>query len=136
MRRLWRAGYDKMPETIDRLFDAVNAAMTRDPAFSRTAKLFQDGTDKMVKKLAEEAVEVGIEAIRENRQNVILESADVMYQLCVIWASMGITPSEIWNEMDRRETLYGIAEKLPKRSAATEPERSFTVHDGVRLKVI
>jgi phosphoribosyl-ATP pyrophosphohydrolase len=112
-----------MSQSVDRLYQAAVAAMSRDPAFSRTAKLFRDGIDKMVKKLAEEAVEVGIEAIRGKTQTVVQESADVMYQLCVLWAAMGIRPEDIWNEMDRRERLYGIAEKLPKgaeREAANE----------------
>jgi phosphoribosyl-ATP pyrophosphohydrolase len=38
-----------------------------------------------------------------------------MYQLCVLWAECGITPDDIRGEMDRREQLYGIAEKLPKQ---------------------
>jgi phosphoribosyl-ATP pyrophosphohydrolase len=108
-----------MADSIDRLYQAATAAMQRDPAFSRTAKLMREGIDKMVKKLAEEAVEVGIEAIRGRTGLVVQESADVVYQLCVLWAAMGITPQDVWNEMDRRERLYGIAEKLPK-SAATE----------------
>jgi phosphoribosyl-ATP pyrophosphohydrolase len=103
-----------MADSVDRLYQAAVAAMNRDPAFSRTAKLFRDGIDKMAKKLAEEAVEVGIEAIRGRDVPVVQESADVMYQLCVLWAAMGITPQDVWNEMDRRERLYGIAEKLPK----------------------
>jgi phosphoribosyl-ATP pyrophosphohydrolase len=103
-----------MTDSIERLYEAAVAAMDRDPAFSRTAKLFRDGVDKMAKKLAEEAIEVGIEAIRGKKQTVIEESADLVYQLCVLWAAMGVTPDEVWNEMDRRERLYGIAEKLPK----------------------
>jgi phosphoribosyl-ATP pyrophosphohydrolase len=103
-----------MVDSVQRLYEAATAAMNRDPSFSRTAKLFREGVDKMAKKLAEEAVEVGIEAIRGRAPTVVQESADVMYQLCVLWASMGITPQDVWNEMDRRERLYGIAEKLPK----------------------
>jgi phosphoribosyl-ATP pyrophosphohydrolase len=106
-----------MADSVERLYQAAVAAMSRDPAFSKTAKLFRDGIDKMAKKLAEEAVEVGIEAIRGRNLTVVQESADVMYQLCVLWAAMGVTPSDIWNEMDRRERLYGIAEKLPKSAS-------------------
>jgi phosphoribosyl-ATP pyrophosphohydrolase len=32
----------------------------------------------------------------------------------VLWAECGITPDDVRAEMDRREQLYGIAEKLPK----------------------
>jgi phosphoribosyl-ATP pyrophosphohydrolase len=34
----------------------------------------------------------------------------------VLWASAGVRPSEVWKEMERREGLFGIAEKLMKRN--------------------
>ncbi len=94
------------------------AARLRDPAVSRTAKLIREGVPKMAKKLAEEAVEVGLEAVQGNRPAVIRESADLIYNLVVLWSELGIAPGEIWREMDRREQLYGIAEKLPKNRDA------------------
>jgi len=56
-----------MDDSLQRLFDAVLAARARDPALSRTSKLFQDGIEKIAKKLAEEAVEVGIDAVLMRR---------------------------------------------------------------------
>ena len=103
-----------MTDSIDRLYDAVLLARQSDPAFSRTAKLFRGGISKMAKKLGEEAIEVGIGALQGKRQEVIEESADVLYQLCVLWAECDVTPDDIRGEMDRRERLYGMAEKLPK----------------------
>jgi phosphoribosyl-ATP pyrophosphohydrolase len=125
-----------MVDSVDRLYQAAVAAMNRDPAFSRTAKLFRDGIDKMAKKLAEEAVEVGIEAIRGKEATVVQESADVMYQLCVLWAAMGITPQDVWNEMDRRERLYGIAEKLPKSSVSERLEDNPVSKMQARLRTV
>jgi phosphoribosyl-ATP pyrophosphohydrolase len=111
-----------MPDAIDRLYDAVTAARESDPAFSRTAKLFRGGIEKMAKKLGEEAIEVGIGALQGKRGEVIEESADVMYQLCVLWAECGISPEDVRAEMDRRERLYGIAEKLPKANGKGLPK--------------
>jgi phosphoribosyl-ATP pyrophosphohydrolase len=110
-----------MVDSIDRLYQAVLAARTRDPAFSRTAKLINEGMTKMAKKLVEEAAEVGLDAVQGNREAVILESADLLYNLIVVLVEAGITPDEIWREMDRREQLYGIAEKLPKSASITQP---------------
>ena len=90
---------------------------------SRTSKLFRDGVQKMAKKLAEEAVEVGLDAVQMNRESVILESADMLYHLAVIWVACGVTPEEVMGEIDRRERLYGIAEKLPKHAGATQIRR-------------
>jgi phosphoribosyl-ATP pyrophosphohydrolase len=47
---------------------------------------------------------------------VVRESADLLYNLVVVWAAAGVRPSEVWKEMDRREGLFGIAEKLMKRN--------------------
>jgi phosphoribosyl-ATP pyrophosphohydrolase len=107
-----------MDDSLSRLYLAIMAARSRDPASSRTSKLFRDGIEKMAKKLAEEAVEVGIDAVLMRRQRVILESADLLYNHSVLWAASGVTPGEVAQEIDRRETLYGIAEKLPKSGKA------------------
>ena len=68
----------------------------------------------MAQKLAEEATEIVIEAVRGERSAVINESADLLYNLVVLWSELGIATAEIWAEMDRRHALFGMAEKLPK----------------------
>ena len=68
----------------------------------------------MAKKLAEEAIEVVIDAVNGNGEAVIRESADLLYNLTVLWAAAGVRPEDVWQEMQRREHLLGIAEKLPK----------------------
>jgi len=115
-----------MTEPLDRLYRAVLAAQTADPASSRTARLLRSGRGKMAKKLAEEAVEVVIDAMNGHNEAVVRESADLLYNLVVLWVASGINPDEVWDEMDRRERLFGIAEKLPKsldEPAAPAPRR-------------
>jgi phosphoribosyl-ATP pyrophosphohydrolase len=103
-----------MSDSLERLYQAVLAAKDLDPAISRTARLFQRGPSKMAKKLAEEAIEVVIDAVNGNSEAVVRESADLLYNLTVLWASAGVRPDDVWREMARREHLLGIAEKLPK----------------------
>ena len=103
-----------MSDSLERLYLAVIAAKDLDPAISRTARLFQRGPAKMAKKLAEEAIEVVIDAVSGNPDAVVRESADLLYNLTVLWASAGVRPEDVWREMARRERLLGIAEKLPK----------------------
>jgi len=105
-----------MSDSLERLYLAVLAARDLDPATSRTARLFQRGPSKMAKKLAEEAIEVVIDAVHGDSDAVILESADLLYNLTVLWASAGVRPEDVWREMARREDMLGIAEKLPKSS--------------------
>ena len=103
-----------MSDSLERLYQAVLAARDLDPAISRTARLFQRGPSKMAKKLAEEAIEVVIDAVNGNSEAVVRESADLLYNLTVLWASAGVRPEDVWREMERREDMLGIAEKLPK----------------------
>jgi phosphoribosyl-ATP pyrophosphohydrolase len=112
-----------MSDSLERLYEAVIAAKDLDPAISRTARLFQRGPAKMAKKLAEEAIEVVIDAVNGNPAAVVRESADLFYNLTVLWASAGVRPDDVWREMARRERLLGIAEKMPK-SALKMPKVS------------
>jgi phosphoribosyl-ATP pyrophosphohydrolase len=80
----------------------------------RTARLLAAGLSRIAQKLAEEATEVVIEAVRGDRSAVINESVDLLYNLVVLWSEIGIAASEVWAEMDRRQALLGMAEKLPK----------------------
>jgi phosphoribosyl-ATP pyrophosphohydrolase len=104
-----------MTDSLDRLYEAVQAARDGDPATSRTARLLQAGRSKMAKKMAEEAVEVVIDTLHGDTAAVVRESADLMYNLVVLWVAAGVHPEDVWAEMDRRERLLGIAEKIPKR---------------------
>ncbi len=112
-----------MSDSLERLYLAVIAARDLDPAVSRTARLFPRGPSKMAKKLAEEAIEVVIDAVSGKPDAVVRESADLLYNLTVLWASAGVEPDDVWREMERREHMLGIAEKLPK-SAMKLPKAS------------
>src|SRR6201987_278879 len=98
-----------MGDSLERLYQAVLAAREHDPATSRTARLFQRGPAKMAKKLAEEAIEVVIDAVNGNGEAVVRESADLLYNLTVLWAAAGVRPEDVWHEMERREGLLGLA---------------------------
>ena len=111
-----------MSDSLERLYLAVIAARDLDPATSRTARLFQRGPSKMAKKLAEEAIEVVIDAVNGNAPAVVRESADLLYNLTVLWAAAGVKPEDVWREMERREDMLGIAEKLPKSATKLPKE--------------
>ena len=96
---------------LDRLFGVIESRRGADPAISHTARLFNKGTRKIAQKVGEEAVETVIEAVRNKRDRLIEESADLMYHLLVLWADARISPREVWAELARREGVSGIEEK-------------------------
>ena len=123
-----------MSDSRDRLYRAVLAARTADPASSRTARLLRAGRGKMAKKLAEEAVEVVIDAMNGHTDAVVRESADLLYNLVVLWVASGVHPKDVWTEMERRERLLGIAEKLPKERVDASPRRKVVALDRSRMR--
>jgi len=127
-----------MSDSLERLYQAVLAQQKGDPLQSRTARLIKAGRSKVAKKLAEEAIEVVIDAMRGDRDAVVRESADLLYNLVVLWADAGIQPQDVWAEMERREKMLGLAEKLPKRGPKrTAADAALEVPaEPVRRKVV
>jgi phosphoribosyl-ATP pyrophosphohydrolase len=123
-----------MSDSLTRLYHAALDCRNDDPSTSRTARLLRSGRSKMAKKLAEEAVEVVIDAMHGGREAVVKESADLLYNLVVLWVSTGIRPDDVWKEMDRRERLLGIAEKMPKKLLEDTSRRKIVVLEGRRVR--
>ena len=101
-------------DRIEELEAAIAGVRDGQKTSPRTARLLAAGLPRMAQKLAEEATEVVIDAVRGRRAAVIHESVDLLYNLVVLWSELGISASETWTEMDRRQALFGMAEKLPK----------------------
>ena len=123
-----------MADSVARLYDAVIEARSADPAKSRTARLLRAGRAKMAKKLGEEAVEVVIDAMHGQPEAVVRESADLLYNLVVLWVHAGVSPDDVWDEMRRRERLFGIAETMPKNMVQAAPRRRVVSLDAGRAR--
>jgi phosphoribosyl-ATP pyrophosphohydrolase len=107
------AGADAL--VLDRLWQTIeNRRLAGDVRYSHSARLLARGTAKVAQKLGEEAVECVIEAAQGHRPEIVLESADVLYHLLVVWVDAGIRPEEVWAELRRREGISGIAEKAAR----------------------
>jgi phosphoribosyl-ATP pyrophosphohydrolase len=106
-------------QEIARLYDALDCVNENDNP--RTARLLACGRSKIAQKLIEEAGEIALAAARHRSRSVVRESADLIYQLVVLWYECGITPDEVWAEMRRRADTLGIAEKLPKSPGGHGP---------------
>lgn len=65
------------------------------PEESYTAKLFNKGKNKIIQKVGEEAVEVVIAAKNEDKNEIINETADLLYHLIVMLEASNIELSEV-----------------------------------------
>ncbi len=99
------------------LFAVLQERKNADPETSYTARLFAKGPKKIAQKVGEEAVETVIAAVAESKGALISESADLLYHLLVLWAAKDVAPAEVWQELDRRFGISGVAVKEARKKA-------------------
>jgi len=97
--------------TLDQLYTTLLRRRRSDPDSSYTARLYAKGRGHIAKKTGEEAVEVVIASLAEDRRALVSESADLLYHLLVLWADAGVKPNDVWKELRRRFGISGIEEK-------------------------
>ncbi len=102
---------------LAKLFDVVKERKSADPESSYTARLYAKGINKIAQKLGEEAVETTIAAVAQGNDHVVRESADLLYHLLVLWAAKGVSPSDVWEELDRRFGTSGVAVKEARKKS-------------------
>jgi phosphoribosyl-ATP pyrophosphohydrolase/phosphoribosyl-AMP cyclohydrolase len=73
-----------------------------DAEASYTAKLLAAGIDTVCKKVGEEATEVVVAAKGAERDQVVYESADLLYHLAVLWRASGVTLDDVARELASR----------------------------------
>ncbi|MEC8100254.1 MAG: phosphoribosyl-ATP diphosphatase [Pseudomonadota bacterium] len=69
---------------------------------SYTKMLLKEDIKKVIQKVGEESVEVLIEATLKNKKRTVYESADLIYHLLIMWNKLGISLSDIAEELQRR----------------------------------
>ncbi|WP_339632899.1 phosphoribosyl-ATP diphosphatase [uncultured Sneathiella sp.] len=101
---------------LDKLYATVASRKGADLKSSYTASLYSKGSAKIAQKVGEEAVELAIAATLEDRDEIISESADLLYHLSVLWANAGIVPADIYDKLSKREGQSGLTEKAARNS--------------------
>lgn len=90
---------------LDHLQDVIKERKHTLPEGSYTAKLFKKGTAKIAQKVGEEAVELVIEAMKQDDEAFLNESADLLYHLIILL-------------VDRGWSLQNVAKVLASRHKA------------------
>ena len=81
---------------------------------SYTARLIEKGITVSSKKLGEEAVETIIAANRGDKEEIIKESADLLYHLLVVLRATNISVADVMAELEARTKQSGLAEKASR----------------------
>ena len=97
---------ENLPEfSFDCLYELLQARKTEKPQGSYTTYLFEQGIDKILKKIGEESTEVIVAAKGAEKAETIYEIADLAYHVMVLMAEMQIEPKDILQELSKRHII-------------------------------
>jgi phosphoribosyl-ATP pyrophosphohydrolase len=95
-----------------------------DPNASYVARLLHKGPDSFLKKIGEEATEVVMAAKDADhggdKAQIVYEVADLWFHSMIALAHYGLAPSDVIEELQRREGTSGIEEKALRKAIARE----------------
>jgi len=94
---------------LDQLYAVVQSRDRERPKGSYTTYLFEEGLDKILKKLGEESAETIIAAKNDDPERLTAEASDLLYHLLVLLVARGVSLKEIADELGRRRK--GTSEK-------------------------
>jgi len=92
-------------DVLNELYSVIESRKRELPEGSYTSYLFEQGLDKILKKLGEETSEAIIAAKNEDRDALIREVSDLLYHLVVLLVQRGVTLSEVRDELARRRSV-------------------------------
>jgi phosphoribosyl-ATP pyrophosphohydrolase len=104
-----------MSFTLHDLETRVHERASAAPEQSYTRKLLDKGVNHCAKKLGEEAVEVVLAAVADDREHLIAEAADLLYHLLVVLEARGIKLAEVEAALAARTAQSGLDEKASRK---------------------
>ena len=100
---------------FDGLYRLIQSRERERPAGSYTTYLFQEGLDKILKKVGEESAETIIAAKNDDRKPFVAEVSDLIYHLLVLLVARGVSLDEVREELAQRR-------QRQKRGGASDGE--------------
>jgi len=74
------------------------------PAESYTARLLSKGLRRVAQKVGEEGVETALAVAAGDRKETVCEAADLLYHLEAALLASGVSPRDVYAELERRHT--------------------------------
>jgi phosphoribosyl-ATP pyrophosphohydrolase len=108
-------GEHAMPFTLNDLEQRVKERAAASAEVSYTRKLLDRGIAHCAKKLGEEAIEVALAAVGEDRERLIAEAADLVYHLVVVLQARGVALAEVEAALAARTGQSGLEEKALRK---------------------
>lgn len=87
---------------VSQLIETIGKREQERPEGAYTTYLFEEGVDKILKKVGEEASEVIIAAKNRDPEELRNESADLLYHLLVLWREQGLGLDQVLDILQKR----------------------------------
>ena len=87
---------------LDQLYELIQSRERERPDGSYTTYLFEEGLDKILKKLGEESAETIIAAKNDDDERLTAEVSDLVYHLLVVLVARGVSLSQVAAELGKR----------------------------------
>jgi len=113
-----------MTDTLNQLAEVLEQRKSEDPTKSYVASLYTKGTDAILKKIGEEAIETVIAGKAGDNEQIIYETADLWFHSMVLLAHQGLGPDDVLHELERRFGLSGLEEKARRKQTTTEGDKN------------
>ena len=94
--------HEDLSNVLDRLYVLVETRQRERPEGSYTTYLFNEGLDKILKKVGEETAETIVAAKNEDREVLVKETADLLYHLIVMLVERDVSLEDVRVELRRR----------------------------------
>lgn len=107
---------EQLGDVLEQLFETIRSRKGAAPDQSYTASLLAEGPAQCAKKFGEEAVEAAIAGAAGDRAALTEETADVLYHLLVLMASVGVSLDDVAAALAARQGVSGHDEKASRDS--------------------
>ena len=96
-----------MEDIIKNLHSVVMDRKIEPQEGSYTCYLFEKGEDKILKKIGEECAETIIAAKNGDKNEIVMESCDLIYHLLVLFVEKGVEIADVLAELEKRSNKIG-----------------------------
>lgn len=96
---------------LDAVYQVIQERKANSAENSYTASLMRKGIDTILKKVGEEATELVIAGKGGIAEEIVCETADLLFHTLVLLGYHNIPPEKVYDELRRRFGVSGIEEK-------------------------
>ena len=111
-----------MSDVLTELASILEQRKKSSSSDSYVASLHEQGLNKILQKIGEEATETILaakdydEQTGKNQQAVISETADLWFHTMVMLSHLNLTPQQVLDELKKRFNMSGLAEKASREN--------------------